>query len=60
MTDTDMANEQALSSSSPSSERKPEEENGIEWRRWLAAGDSDGSENYRTVSEAVVTQVIID
>ncbi|EEF46188.1 pectinesterase [Ricinus communis] len=68
MTDTDMANEQALSSS-PSSERRLKEENGIEWPEWLPAGDrrllqattltpnvvvaADGSGNYRTVSEAV-------
>ncbi|EEF46190.1 Pectinesterase-3 precursor, putative [Ricinus communis] len=68
MTDTDMAKEQELTSSS-AAERKLKEENGIEWPGWLSAGDrrllqattvtpnvvvaADGSGNYRTVSEAV-------
>lgn len=67
MTDTDMAAEKHLSSSS--SGRKLEEENGIEWPQWMSAGDrrllqaggvtpnvvvaADGSGNYRTVGEAV-------
>ncbi|KDP33985.1 hypothetical protein JCGZ_07556 [Jatropha curcas] len=67
LTDTDMSNNNEQHSSS--SERKLEEENELEWPKWMSAGDrrllqagsvtpnvvvaADGSGNFRTVKEAV-------
>ncbi|KDP33984.1 hypothetical protein JCGZ_07555 [Jatropha curcas] len=68
MTDTDMVNSKEEQHSS-SSDRKLEEDNGIEWPKWMSTKDrrllqarsltphvivaADGSGNYKTVTEAV-------